>query len=391
MPKQDTSAVAAWLGYKIQEYRLVERLIQADNNTIVGFELLDDVEEKSEGKLVLEQDKVTRTTRNIVSNSSKDLWKTLSNWIDLIKVGEVDPLTTTFLLYTNRQNAGDILKLLIEAKNEDDAKIACDSILSYVKKPSDSIKKYVENFASMDVRKYHLIVNFEYLYGSGSAPRDVEETYTQKRLGGITDPKEKEAVLNEILGWTSNQLTNAAEKKEPTLIRASSFGNRLGEIESKYRQQTLLQYLCSRNSSSSDVLSELTKEPSYIQQLKLVELDDIDVGDAAIAKLEAEDAICMWTIDGDIQESCYENYERSVERKWRNQKTKVFRSSKGLTDEDRGATLYAECLDSTESIKLSNKEVDPFFSQGTLQSLADKLTIGWHPHYQEKLEESNDT
>ncbi|WP_207627250.1 hypothetical protein [Photorhabdus tasmaniensis] len=91
MPTTNTSAIASWLGYKSQEYRLVQRLLEADNNSYLGFEILDDVEEHSGDLLTLEQDKVSVTNRNIVANQSKDLWKTLSNWVDLIREGRIDP------------------------------------------------------------------------------------------------------------------------------------------------------------------------------------------------------------------------------------------------------------------------------------------------------------
>lgn len=90
MKDNSTSAVSSWLGYKIQEYRLTQRLLEANNSSCIGFEILDDLEEHTGSTSTFEQDKISTTGRNIVSNHSKDLWKTLSNWMDLIDSGEID-------------------------------------------------------------------------------------------------------------------------------------------------------------------------------------------------------------------------------------------------------------------------------------------------------------
>ncbi|MGL1053355.1 hypothetical protein [Vibrio vulnificus] len=123
MKKNNTSAISSWLGYKTQEYRLVQRLIETKNGSCVGFEILDDLEEHNHTTSTLEQDKVSTTKRNIVSNQSKDLWKTISNWIDLIKNDVVDAEKTTFLLFTNKKCTSDVLELLLNAKTRDEAAI----------------------------------------------------------------------------------------------------------------------------------------------------------------------------------------------------------------------------------------------------------------------------
>ena len=313
----NTSAIASWLGYNAQEYRLVERLLKAKKSNVLGFEILDDVHEISDEKTILEQDKLSVTSRNIVANKSQDVWKTLSNWVDLIKSNRVDASKTEFLLYTNKEHSSDILSLLCKASNVDEAKEAYDKIVKLVDKPSDNIKKYVDNFFSFDDKKYILIAHFQYAHGSGSAPQDLKKTYLDINTS-INESSEN--ILQEILGWTKDNLTLLAEKRQPTLISAEAFGKRLGEIESKYRQQTLLDFICSRAGGDVDVQSEITEQPAYIKQLDLVNIDDLGIENAVIAKLETKDAVSKWTIEGHIQEVSYSKYNDALERKWGLQK-----------------------------------------------------------------------
>lgn len=383
----NTSAIASWLGYTAQEYRLVQRLLKADKGNILGFEILDDLQEHSQDGLVLEQDKLSITSRNIVSNQSQDLWKTLSNWVDLIKNGNVDASITQFLLYTNNEHSSDVLKLLCEASDIDKAKIAYSQILDIVTTPSTNIKGYVDNFVNFDERKFLLISNFQYLHGSGSLTQDLISTYLSINTS-ITEYSE--SILQEILGWTKDVLTVLAEKRSPTLLQASAFGKRLGEIESKYRQQTLLNFVCNRASSDADVQSEITVQPTYIKQLNIINVDSEDILDAVLAKLESKDAVSKWTVEGYIQEDSYSKYNNALKIKWNVQKKITYMQSKETNDQDRGRLLYYQCRQISSDIKLENKDVDDFFSHGSLQELSHTQDIGWHPNYKIVLKGGSD-
>ena len=388
MPTTNTSAVAPWLGYKSQEYRLVQRLLEADNTSILGFEILDDVEEHSGDFLTLEQDKISTTDRNIVSNHSKDLWKTLSNWIDLIKENKIDPNFTSFVLYTNKFHSSEVLEILKNAITLEDAEIAFHKIYLLVENPSDNIKKYIVNFFDQSDSARVIIKNFDYLNGSGSVSEDLKETYLNKRLGSIVDHIED--ILFEILGWVGDYLIRAAEKRVSTIISAKSFGQRIGEIESKYRQRTILNYICSRDMNSFDVINDFSSEPNYIKQLRLIDIDDEDVEEAVLANLEAKDAIVKWTLDGYIQESSYDAYQKIIKRKWKTQKINLQSTDDGKSNSALGARIYYNSIDATESVALDNKKVGGFFSHGTLHSLANELTIGWHPEYKDKMRNTDD-
>ncbi|MFA0661295.1 ABC-three component system protein [Vibrio splendidus] len=387
MKKSNTSAISSWLGYKTQEYRLVQRLLETTNGSCVGFEILDDLEEHNGTTSTLEQDKVSTTERNIVSNQSKDLWKTLSNWIDLINNGMVDADKTTFLLFTNKKCTSNVLEWLLNAKTKDEAAKAFDQILSIVHSPSSTIGTYVSNFAASKQHACALITNFAYSHGSGSAPHDLRTSYALHRLGAIEEHIDE--IMFEIVGWTSDVLTLAAERKEQTVMSAKAFGERLGAIESRYRQKTILTYFCSRTSDSEDVLSTLKSDPNYIKQLNLIDVDSVELEEAAIANLEAKDAVVEWTLNGEVQDSSYRTYQRSLNRHWRIQRQKIHFDCKGHPETEIGERLYYECLDSVNRYDLEHKKVDDFFAHGTLHTMADDLTIGWHPQFDTELGDSD--
>ena len=388
MPNKNTGAIAPWLGYKTQEYRLLQRLFESDNGSYLGFELLDDIEEHSGSNVVLEQDKITRTKKNIVSANSKDLWKTLSNWVDLISQGKIEPSQTTFLLYTHKKYTSEILKSLIAAVELSDAESVYDDLLKKMDKPSDSLSLYVNNFLKSKHHASLVIKNFNYIYGSGSACEDLKHIYLTKHLGALDEYADE--ILHQILGWVSELLTTSAEKKELTIIPTKAFGNRLASIESQHRQKSILRFIMNRTASSDDVIADLNSKPLYIKQLEIIELDDF-IEDAVIAKLEASDAVVTWTLNGDVQESSYLRYQESLSRKWKIEKHKSSLKKSTHCSKEQGASLYLECLTNLLTVELEGKKVEDIFTSGTLQVMANELSIGWHPKYKEVLGDDDDT
>ncbi|WP_154180719.1 ABC-three component system protein [Vibrio furnissii] len=383
MKNNSTSAVSSWLGYKIQEYRLTQRLLEANNSSCIGFEILDDLEEHTGSTSTFEQDKISTTGRNIVSNHSKDLWKTLSNWMDIIDSGEIDVDNTIFLLFTNKRCHSEVLQLLSTSQTTEEASKAFDEILKIVSHPSPSIANYINKFSKSKTDACRLISKFTYIYGSGSAPHDLRESYKLHRLGALEEHLDE--IMYEILGWVSDVLTLAAEKRQPTIVRAKDFGARLGEIESKYRQKTILNYFCNRSSESEDVQNAIKDAPNYIKQLNLINVDDSELEEAAIANLETKDAVVEWTLNGDVQDYSYRYYQRELRRCWGIQKQKIHLDFDGRPETEVGQRLYIECLNNVTRYYLENKKVGDFFAHGTLHSMADKLTIGWHPEFDKKL------
>jgi hypothetical protein len=374
----NTGAIAPWLGYKTQEYRLVQRLLKAPKGHSLGFELLDDVHQSSEDSLILEQDKISISGRNPLSNQSKELWKTISNWIKVIDSDNLDISKTKFVIFTNRKFTSKVLELLINSSNTEEAKVAYNKVIEFVKKPSDGIKEYCLSFLDMDERKYQFIVNMEYEYGNSSPATELKKAYININTS-LTD--EAEYVIEALLGWTSNVLSEQATKKKVTIITANAFGRRRNEIESQCRQQTILHYMCERASDDDDVLGELNQSPTYIKQLGLVEVGDIEIQEAVLAKMESKDAVSEWTIEGSIQDSNYSQYSNTLKRKWNIKKNIVYTQNSSLSEVGKGCLLYYECLDAASSVKLGNKSVDDFFSTGTFQILSDSLDLGWHPDY----------
>jgi len=381
------SAIYPWLGYKVQEYRLVHHLLNSKRGMFVGLEVLDDVYTEKDAQTLLEQDKASFSNRNPLSNLSTDLWKTLHNWIQTVDSHNLELSNTLFVMYTNRYFTSDIFKLLISVENEVEAETNFQKIRKIIEKKDNlipvSIAKYYDKFVSYDsVKRNKLLINLSYEYGSETPYKDLKAEYEARNNSVIEQSKN---VLDSIVGWTSNTLIELATSKEATIISAEAFGRRLTSIERKYDTDTILNFFCERSIDDTEVKNELGSVPIYVQQLKIIDLDEEEIETAVINKLEAKDAVTEWTIQGGIQESSYKSYDDALKRAWKRVKNITSDNSSIINDKAKGRTVFNMCLEKGEVIKLANKQVEPFFSEGCYQMLADKPELGWHPNYKEFL------
>src|SRR5688572_19894521 len=87
--KVPATAAGQALGYSLQFTRLTAMLLEAREGCSCSLEVLDDVaEEGTYGETKLAQTK-SALTANPVADRAISLWKTLFNWLDLIKNGVV--------------------------------------------------------------------------------------------------------------------------------------------------------------------------------------------------------------------------------------------------------------------------------------------------------------
>ena len=144
--------------------------------------------------------------------------------------------------------------------------------------------------------------------------------------------------------------------------------------------------------SSAEQSDEVKRLDTYIRQLKLIEMDDTTLFEAASDFLRAKIDKIEWAKRGIVNAQSFEDYHDALYRTWMNQKQLM-----GLqyrTDPIAcGRAVYFMCKDASGRQRLQGIEAPPFFGSGSLQGLANNPTdapkIGWHPQYIKLLKEGS--
>jgi hypothetical protein len=87
-----------------------------------------------------------------------------------------------------------------------------------------------------------------------------------------------------------------------------------------------------------------------------------------------------------VFEGSMHEYDSALLRRHQNLKVDVGLAHKGLSEKEIGRLLYARCC-SSSPIALEERVVPEHFLSGSLNALADRREIGWHPDFDKLLDD----
>jgi hypothetical protein len=134
------------LGYLLQETLLTHRLLAAQPGELLSLELLDDLAvHQSGGHHELIQSTST-SSNNPVADRDPKLWKTLSNWIDTVRAGNLDPGHTRFVLYVSTPASGAI----VAAFNSASTPGAVQDALAWIMHEGTGFQGHADKFGDVE-------------------------------------------------------------------------------------------------------------------------------------------------------------------------------------------------------------------------------------------------
>jgi hypothetical protein len=119
--KQKSKSVAGpALGYFLQETKMTEMLVKANEGELVSLEVLDDLAvESQDGHQTLVQSKSALIT-NPLSDRAIPFWKTLANWAEALD-GGLDLSKLRLVIYVSNPRTGKIAEAFHQASRLSEA------------------------------------------------------------------------------------------------------------------------------------------------------------------------------------------------------------------------------------------------------------------------------
>lgn len=396
----NTHVVGQMRGYLLQIRHMLYELISIEDIT-VSVEQLDDVAvEKDDGTIIAEQLKSVISADNPVANRSTVFWKTLYNWYNYVKNGDLSISKTIFkmIVIANRDiSVGNISEQIFNAKTYDEAKEALKQAKLALwgkneelkAKIPDSYADYLEVLfspANEDVVTKLISKVEPYIYED-----NYDEQLTARFYKQILPSKFKDNLLIYMLGWVDETANCYTKQGLPPIITSKEYRDALEAQCRMYYEKDVIPQLTPKIPHDQAV-KEVEKADTYIKQLDLIEESFEEKLYAASDYLQAKSENTERSKKGLITKQIMDGYQDKVCRLWRNKRKQVLFSQQcGDSDILKGQALYTEM--STCVLLLDNSYPD-FWGAGILHSLAnlphDNPQIGWHPKYEELLNEVND-
>lgn len=381
------TAAGQALGYSLQYTRLTTMLLEAEEGSLCSLEVLDDVAEQTgDGTAKLIQSK-SSLTANPVADRAIPLWKTLFNWLEIVKRGLVDPARTVFELYVSRPVEGELISDFNRARSPEEARSAVNKARkklwgegpTYDKKAflPEGLARYANPVLGANEEiVLRIIVNLRLVCASGSPQLDIEAAIRRDPVSAtrVFD------IADKLCGWVKRQADKQLEQGLPAVISRDDFHR---EYVSYVRMVDRDLILKSLGRKPSDAEKREHMPDIFVQQLDLLELGFEDKLEAISDFLRACWDRVHWSKAGDVHEDSFIELDENLHRTWLNTSRATCVEAATKTAVERGLLLHARCMNHVA--KVQGMEAPAHFTPGCFHRLADDMSIGWHPDYRDLI------
>lgn len=375
------SAPGQYLGYALQPVRLFYHLLTCDPDADVGLEYLDDVSiHNATDTLLVEQCK-SALSQNPLSDWSIDLWKTFANWVDNAKDGVFDPEKTKFQLYVTPQKSGKLVESLNDAASDTEIATILDKVakrLTKREKPP-ACDLYLKSVLSADSKVLTAIIRNFSLVSDDDDPL----CPILAHLDATVSKETVKAACKFGIGQAKGLAEKRIKDGEVPIVSAQAFRLSFKAFIAKYDVANVLHSLS--DAPSDEVVQEvLTDAPPFVMQLVLVGANAEIKTRAASDFLRSSADRTNWADQGTIFENSVAEYDDALKQRHLNLKGEVDLTSAKLPEDERGLLLYHRCCADTPT-PLQGRVVPHYFMPGSLNTIANRLEIGWHPNFAQLL------
>ncbi len=383
-------------GYLLQVKHMLYELISLDNR-VVSVEKLDDVAVEVDGIVVAaEQVKSVTSANNPISDRSPVFWKTLYNWCSYIEDGSLPPeAVLRFVIVANNYiQPGGIPESFANAHTDSDARNALKAAKTVIlnseraESSADVIISLPESYR--DYVKYLFDAGREAIVCGIIKAMEIEihsRTYDDDlldRFGNqIIPPEYADILLTYMLGWVTQKVESFTKDNKPAYIAAKEYRDVLNAQIRAHNVGAILQAI-SAAPTSLEIDGEIGRLDTYIRQLKLIQVDDTALFEAAADFLRTKVEKVEWARRGIVTAQSFTDYNDALCRTWNDRKKLTILQHE--TDSIKcGQTLYYQCKSDSRTQRIQGVDTPSFFASGSLQDLANapefSPRIGWHPRY----------
>lgn len=373
----------SYRGFSVQATRFLYHLLKAEQNDVVSLEHFEDVGvEKSDGTKLAEQDK-SYLSSNPLADRSVVFWKTLRNWVEAALVGTLPAEKSFFVAYAPNARMRDIVTAFHEANTIEQAKKALGKARDKLEGDEgwdicDAAQKHVDAVFNADV---DLVAKILTRFTVDAANEPLESALKLLLYEKLVGEDSFDLVITWAHGWVKRRVDRFVERGQPARILKKEFHEALLNYVRTHDRLNILRSVAGTPANEAVTLELAVRD--YVKQLRIIDLDDIDVLEAVNDCLSASIDRTTWSDQGMISEESLNTLERELTTTWRNKRRRTRVGFADKDDRDQGQITYTDCME--HEARIDGLETPRQFIRGSWHALADDLTIGWHPDYRAAL------
>ncbi|TMJ48216.1 MAG: hypothetical protein E6G85_25425 [Alphaproteobacteria bacterium] len=375
------AAPGPYLGFALQSVRLCYHLLTCPKEAQVSLEHLDDVAiHNPDDTLVLEQTK-SALKQNPLSDWAVDLWKAIANWLDSTSAGEIDPEKCKFRLYVTPERTGAWAEALSKCHSaENVASLVAEIKVKHAKKKSSACAPYLQRFLDAPEKdRVAIVTNLSVV--SEEDPIEVLRALIKPTVAPVL----VDVLCHSAIGMAKEQADHLIRNGKLALIDGNVFkANFISFVQKNNLPGLLTSFTAAPG--QDEVSAVLSKRPTFIRQLEIIETSEEDRVRAVSDFLRTSADKSVWAESGLVFEGSLREWDDDLVRRHGLVSGEVSDLYATKDAPFRGRQSYRRCAQLQPP--LDGRAVPGHFVHGCFNVLADSMRLGWHPDYQAFLNES---
>jgi hypothetical protein len=385
------------IGFDYQFYFFMCLALELKLGQKVGFEVKDDVHiDKEDGTTILYQAKHTvlkkadGSTDNLTTLDS-DLWKTLSNWTDMVKSNPTILDNHLFCLVTNKSKGNNkFIDALTLFKKDNDIDKVIEILKGLKNLTTDAeLKSFIKNVLSLGKSKTKLFLS---KLSIETKTDDIIGKVKIKILECVKNENLVDAVFDSLLSNLSIAKYMDIKDRRKFEISFTEFNKRFGKC---FRVAFKDKPLPKRQFTFT--LPEKLEEQTFIKQL--LDIGELDKNSSKIIDyttqmLQVVNHLSYWTENNFILPTEMDEFNKTSIIVWENEFRAKYRQierqiNSGISINDLESDIQNLALELIDFMRRQNLPVagDPLgieLSNGHYYALSNKPEIGWHFGWKQK-------
>lgn len=388
--ENEFSAKEPFLGYLYQsQYALLLLLRSEDPQVRLSIESLDDVVfEKDDDSHELLQTKHHIRSKALLTNGSKDLWKSLRVWSTAISTNAVSLDDTAFVLVTTgtAPDGSAASKLCGENKAGRNADAALVALRQFAKSSTDQENQSAYSaFLSLSPEAQKALLDRVYILDASPPIIDVQELI-RNRIRLCTRPEFLDSVCDQLQGWWLKRVIAHLSGDVSAGITYGELQAKINDIQEQYHQDNLPIHFSDVSVPEENELGE--HERVFIEQLRLICVTQPRIHQAISDYYKAYQQRSKWIREELLYVDELEQYEHKLVDEWKRQYYSMMEYLGDSPDEkdacQKGRALF-NWVDQSAEFPIRPRCTEPYVMRGSYHILANQLSVGWHPDFRNRL------
>lgn len=391
-----TDAPGPSLGYMYQAYYALLLLLTSDNDTKIYIEKLEDIQLQSAGdaREALQLKHSIQPNPKKLTNRSLDLWKTIGNWSEKLKSGDLDDVRLLSLITVTETSPNSIPKQLEMINSQRDNQQIVQELMNVVsdilnKEHSEehSLSKHLMKFQALSPTERFSLINRIQITSQSPDINNIENKIKNKLA---VHPAFRDAIYEKLVGWWMEKVReHLINQSRP--IQHEDLNIRLAEIQEEYHRDNLP--LDFEDAVLTDDVFESEALQLFVKQLTLISVEEKTIENAIRDYFRAFSERNKWLDEQLIDWHELNRYERELIEHWEAYCDAVRADIEIYLDGDAddvkfGKKVYHDLMIS-EIPRIRRLVSARYIQRGSYHILANELEprVWWHPRFVEHLKE----